>query len=154
MSDVWESVQREEVGPEERLSRLLFWPEMYGKKENDLVWDGGVFQFPREGNCCESLTWRKYKPTIADVHALGCEAEVRKAGRKYTGAATARAGDITNFRNVHGYGFRLVHEPDDGIHHVHVCYSVETGSKPTRNDKSELRLFLKGVFTEMDAHSC
>ena len=61
----------EQIPEDDEVSRLLFAPLM-GAPGGDLIWEN-VFQFPSADGYCESVVWRKYAVTIADVHALGCE---------------------------------------------------------------------------------
>lgn len=122
------------------------------------------FQFP--GNQCESVIWhRKIPDGIEGVHRLGCEKQAQARERQatagkvpdktYVGAATARCGVIRSFRNPQGHGVKVVHEPTEGAHHVHLCYdSNADGPALTRSDKNEIKLKLAEIFGDLSRHSC
>lgn len=142
-------VEREEIAPEELLDRHVFHPPMFPSGE---ILFSAFFEFPRGE--CESVIWREHVDGgLGGVHRMGCERQAKTrrrqvaAGKRpdktYIGAATARAGDISVYRNPHGHGVKVVHEPTEGRHHVHLCYESAPGSAAmTRSDKNEIKLKL------------
>jgi hypothetical protein len=135
------------------VSRLLFAPTMR-REDSDIFWEN-VFQFPTIAGGCESVIWRKYAETIADVHDLGCEKQAadRNKGRNqstYFGAITGNVGEIKSIRSANGIGFTIVHVPEEGKFHAHVAFSP--GSK--KNDRAELKVLLKSKFSALEAHTC
>jgi hypothetical protein len=137
----------------EMVSRLLFEPSMRREDEN-IFWEN-VFQFPTAAGGCESVIWRKYAMTVADVHNLGCEKQTsdRNKGRHqttYFGAITGNVGEIKAIRSANGICFTIVHVPDEGVFHAHVAFSP--GSK--KNDRTELKVLLRSKFSALEAHAC
>jgi hypothetical protein len=154
-------LEREEVDPEDLLDRHVFHPPMFPGGE---ILYSAFFEFP--DNQCESVVWRRYVAEgLASVHRMGCERQAaarrrQVAARKppdktYIGAATAKAGDIVNYRNPQGHGVRVLHEPKEGRHHVHLCYDSAPGSPVmTRADKNEIKLKLVEIFDTLQRHDC
>jgi hypothetical protein len=154
-------VEREEVGPDELLDRHVFHPPMFPGGE---ILFSTLFEFP--GNQCESVVWRQHVDGGLDgVHRIGCERQAAARKRQistgktpdktYIGAATARAGDISAYRNPQGHGVSVVHEPKEGRHHVHLCYDSRPGSAAmTRGDKNEIKLKLVEIFALLHRHQC
>jgi hypothetical protein len=144
----------EQIPEDDEVSRLLFAPLM-GAPGGDLVWDN-VFQFPSADGYCESVVWRKYAPTIADVHLLGCNKQyTRPADKKlitYTGAITATVANILKLASKNGVKFKVEHYPPDGIYHVHVAYEFD--GTISKNDKVELKSELRKVFGQRSDHTC
>jgi hypothetical protein len=135
------------------ISRLLFEPGMRDS-DQDIFWDG-VFQFPSDAGNCESVVWRKYAATIAEVHAMGCAKQIsdRDNGRvrsTYFGAITGIVGDIRSMKSACGISFTVVHVPAEGIFHAHIGFSP--GSK--KNDRSELKVLLRSKFGQVESHTC
>ena len=127
-----------------------------GEPEGELIW-GNVFMFKTDRDFKESVVWRKYAPLIIDVHKLGCEKQAsdRRAGRTnatYIGALTANVGEVRNIRSAKGARFRILHEPDEGIHHAEISY--DPNHSLTRNDKAELKMQIKSKFQTRDDHIC
>jgi len=154
-------IPREIIGNDELLSRQVFHPPMF--PDGVLLLVRALFEFP--GGQCESLVWHRYAAGLDGIHRMGCERQTelrqrqlsagRNADKTYVGAATARAVDITQYRNPNGHGFSLCHEPAEGIHHVHVCYDSVPGSQPmTRGDKGEIKLKLAEIFHALSRHVC
>lgn len=145
----------EQIPDNDSLSRHIDFPHKY-RPDEDLIWWPAVFEFP-DGKG-ESLVWRKYKPTIEEVHALGCEREAKKKESKpdwlYKGAITTKAGSIRSIKNSRGHGFRVAHEPTEGIYHAEIARSNDPAMTFNKNDKNELREMLKDVFGPMAPHSC
>lgn len=148
------SIQREKIPGGESICRHIFFPHMYNKF-NELVWMN-VFEFP--GSQCESTIWRRYVNRMEDIRRLGCERErelkATNPEKQYRGAIWARVRDVRRFRNPNNHGFYLVHEPAEGEHHVHICYHVSPGTQMTKNDKNELKLALKRIFSDVLPHAC
>jgi len=126
-----------------------------GALGSELIWQN-VFMFRTEHNCCESLAWRKYAPSIADVHNLGCSKQRndRAAGRNstYFGALTGNAGNVRNLRSKNGGRFEILHAPDEGIHHVHITF--QNVERLTKSDKTELKVLIRGQFAARSEHQC
>ena len=114
---------------------------------------------------CESSVWEKYATTAAAVHTLACRVEKSRRTHKpgtdfqYIGFVSANAGRIRSIRPARGYGFSVIHAPDEGRHHAHICYCQygPPGAPPgpNKNDRSELKLALCAVYGKNIArHSC
>lgn len=125
---------REEVSTDDLLSRHIFDPPMFAGRTLVAKF---FFEFPQ--NRCESVIWqRKLLDAIDGVHRLGCEhraklrqrqaAEGKVPTKKYVGAATARCGEIRGYKNPQGHGIKVVHEPDEGAHHVELCYDSDASA--------------------------
>jgi hypothetical protein len=155
------TTNREEISPDELLSRHIFHPPMFPGGE---LLATAFFEFP--GNQCESVIWhRRLADGLDGVHRLGCEKQAlvrnkqasqgKNPDKTYMGAATARCGEICAYRNPHGHGVRVVHEPAEGRHHVELCYDSMPGSTPMRRgDKSEIKLKLVEIFKDLSRHDC
>jgi hypothetical protein len=152
---------REEVGPNELLSRHIFNPPMFPGGE---LLARYFFEFP--GGQCESVLWRRH---VADglegVHRMGCDKQSRARDRQahqgknpdktYIGAATARAADISSYRNPNGHGLKIIHEPSEGRYHVHICYDSSPGApQMDRSDKNEIKEKLIEIFSDLSHHVC
>jgi hypothetical protein len=155
------AMAREEVGAEELLSRFVFNTPMF---QGGAILAKLLFEFP--DNKCESVVWHRYVADGLDgIHRMGCEKQLQarakqKAAGKipdktYIGAATARAGQISIYRNPNGHGVKVVHEPREGRHHVHICYDSPAGAPHmTPSDKSEIKLKLAEIFHDLSRHDC
>jgi hypothetical protein len=150
-------VEAEEIPGDDNVSRHFDSPYRVGL-DGDLVW-GKIFEFMRGEP--ESLVWRKYKPTIEEVHALGCERQVKIRERKpewtYEGAATANVGQIRNVRTARGHGFVVKHEPGDGqgAHHAEISRESFVENRALEPaDKTELLFVLERLFVDVDMHRC
>jgi hypothetical protein len=151
------AVTPEDIPDGEMVGRLIDFPRMYHDSMG-LIWKQ-VFQFP--GGQHESLVWRKYAPTVEDVHRLGCQRESEKRETKpdmrYSGFISSTAGAIRGIRTQRGHGFALMHIPEEGLHHIGVFYAPDGGASPTSlkpGDKGELKLALGQVFGDLIPHSC
>jgi hypothetical protein len=154
-------LHREEIGPDEILSRHIFHPPMF---PGGALLARTFFEFP--GNQCESVIWGRYVADGFDgIHRLGCQrqtavqqrqqAEGKPPDKTYIGAATAPAGEIDGYRNPQGHGVKVLHEPAEGRHHVHLCYDSAPGSPAmTRADKNEIKFKLVELFHAIDRHNC
>lgn len=146
----------EEIPSEDCVSRHIDSPHKWHPDERKFL-DERVFEFPAP-DYVESLVWRKYKPTLAEVHALGCERQQVKRAVKpswtYEGAITAEVGAIRAIRNQAGDGFALTHSPDEGQYHVHIGYSLVEGQDRIRQRRSDLKERLLKVFSPLEAHVC
>src|SRR5215472_6502049 len=79
----------------------------------------------------------------------------KTANKSYIGAASAKAGEISVYRNPNGHGVTVVHEPAEGRHHAELCYSSQPGSPTmTRSEKNEIKLKLVELFQSIERHSC
>lgn len=159
MADGEEALAVEQIPLGDDVSRHIFWPHKYDEIEAEVIWQA-AFMFSGE---VESVVWRKYKPTIADVHALGCEHEVRRkqttpdARYRYEGALTASVGAIRAIRTARGFGFGVLHEPGDGQgrHHAEIRRLKNDGNEaPKKADRADLLVALRNVFGALDKHSC
>lgn len=144
----------EKIPDDDDVSRHLFSPSM-GNTGGDLVW-GNVFMFKTDNQFRESIVWRKYARTLADVHGLGCQKQTndRAAGKKitYFGALTGNVGRIRAIRSKTGARFQVLHVPDEGIHHAEISYIQD---RPlSKNDKAELKRGIKEEFRDRSEHSC
>ena len=136
-----------------KVSRLVFDPPM-GSNMRDLVWPQ-VFQFQSKNGHVESLVWRRFAPEDGCVHAIGLimEAKIKESGRSkdYVGNISALVDEILSYRNQHGHGFSVVHDPKEGLHHVHIGYSQ--GPQPmTKQDKADLKVKLELIFSEQSGY--
>lgn len=133
------------------VSRLLFEPVM--RVDKDLIWEN-VFQFPTSGGQTESLVWRKYAATIADVHVLGCanQSAARQKGKKatYFGAISGNVEDIRSLKSANGVSFTIDHFPNEGLEHAHIGFTA--GSQ--KNDRNSLKVLLRGKFGAIETHTC
>lgn len=143
---------REPIGAGERLSRLVFFPSMFNESR-ELLWPGGVFQFRDDKGRRESLVWRKYAPSVEEVHEIGCRLESPK--RKYVGAITAHSDPLLSFSNQNGHGFDLVHRPEEGgPWHAEICCKANPAHQFKKTDKLELIAYLREIFSPVEQHSC
>lgn len=137
----------EHVPNEDMVSRLIYRPRMFGD-HSGLTWDV-VFEFPKGE--CESTVWRKYAPERGDVHTIGREIEAlikrRNPHTSYTGFISANVGQVRSIRTARGHGFAVSHEPDEGLHHVEICFSPADGGLQ-KADRIELKLLLRQTFDE------
>jgi hypothetical protein len=152
---------REEVGPDELLSRHIFDPPMFPGGE---LLARCFFEFP--GGQCESVLWHRYVAEgLKGVHRMGCDKQSlardrqahqgRNPDKTYIGAATARANDISSYRNPNGHGLKVIHEPGEGRSHVHICYDSLPGSRQMdRSDKNEIKQKLIEIFSDVSYHVC
>lgn len=121
-----------------------------------------VFEFPSADGDTDSLVWRKYKPTLAEVHEMGCARQMQKRTAKvgstwtYEGAITTTAGAIRAIANRNGCGFLIEHDPSDGQgdHHLKIGYRVPEGHALGPAEKQELKRLLVGAFAPMERHNC
>jgi hypothetical protein len=144
----------DDIPDQEDVSRHLFAPSM-GEWGSDLIWHV-VFMFKTERNYCESVVWRRYASTLADVHKLGCDKQrVDRADGKsstYFGAITGNVGRIRGIRSKNGARFQIVHAPEEGIHHAHISYAGDVS--PSKNDKAELKSKIRREFPDRSEHVC
>lgn len=159
MADGEGAISVEQIPPEDDVSRHIFWPHKYDDIEGGVIWQA-AFMFSGE---VESVVWRKYRPTMADVHALGCEQEARRkqtspeARYRYEGALTASVGAIRAITTARGFGFGVAHEPGDGqgLHHAEIRRLKNGGNEaPKKADRADLLVALRNVFGPLDKHSC
>jgi hypothetical protein len=137
----------EEISDDDQVSRHIDFPHKFNEY-NDLLW-GTAFMF---SDGCESLVWRKYKPTIDEVHALGCERETEKKAHKpeyrYVGALSAGVRPLRLAKTARGHGFSVEHHPEDGqgAHHAELHLTHGGGPPIAKLDRAELRVLLEVIF--------
>ena len=133
------------------------WPPAMGEDFDKLIYHN-VFQFAKEYGSCESLVWRKFAPHIGCVHAIGCYAQLKQPKhrkRYYSGAISAEVDAVRNFKSKRGHGFKIIHEPSEGIHHVHITLDKSPDVEFNKGDRSELLIALMTVlFKDQSEHSC
>lgn len=141
----------EQVPNEEAISRIIYFPRMYDDYTG-LIWDV-VFEFP--GRPCESTVWRRYAREDRDVHRIGRDVEalkkLRKPQTRYVGFISASVGDVRSITTARGHGFAVNHQPDEGLHHVEICFGAsgpEDKGDLKKNDRNELKLLLRNAFDD------
>lgn len=147
----------EEIPSADHVSRYIDSPHKFSPQERELI-APNVFQLPSSDGQRESLVWRKYKPAIEDVHALGCAIQwVKRAANPnwtYEGAISAKVECIRQIKSKLGGGFSVEHAPAEGIHHAEVKYRVADGRKLGTAEKLDLKQMLRDVFSPMESHVC
>jgi hypothetical protein len=149
----------EEIPPEDSVSRHIFWPHKFDEVKG-VIWQS-AFMFSGIDEA-ESVVWRKYKPQIEDVQALGCEQQSRKKAQspdarfRYEGAITANVGAIRTISTARGFGFEVRHEPSggQGRHHAEIRRRRSGDETPKKSDRADLLVSLKNVFGKLEPHSC
>jgi len=144
----------ESIPASDDVSRHLFFPHML--KNSEILWKR-VFQFQPENNYCESVVWRKYAQSILDVHVLGSikvkKDRITRTDRLYLGAFTCSVNLIINLETDSNIQCKIKHDPSEnqGRHHAHLKLLLpENMTKPSKNDKSEIRLKLKRIFEPLE----
>ena len=107
--------QVEEIPADHYVSRHIDLPHKYAD-DAGLIWQR-VFEFP--GGVGESVVWRQYKPSVAEVHALGCDRQDLKRSQypeknppwTYIGAMTAQVQQLRAIETRRGHGFVVEHKP-------------------------------------------
>jgi len=126
-----------------------------GSAGGELIWVN-VFMFKTDRNFTESVVWRKYAPSIADAHALGCHKQKvdRDAGKNctYFGALTGRVEEVRRIRSKTGARFQVLHVPVEGNYHAEISYLHDRDL--TKNDKAELKGEIKKKFLARSEHTC
>lgn len=146
--------EKESIPANDEVSRHIFFPFMF---ENSEIFWKKVFLFKTNNKYCESVVWRKYAPSIIDVHVLG-NIKVTKdrfthKNRMYIGAYTCSVSLITNINTSNNIRIGVEHDPsnDQGRHHAHLkLLFPENINKPEKNDRSEIILKLKRVFEPIE----
>lgn len=145
----------EDIPDGDAVCRLVFFPHMYNDAKA-LIWKM-VFSFPN-GNC-ESVVWKRYAREPEDAHRLGRELETtmrqKIVDRRYTGFVSAIVGAIREIQTPNGHGFAVNHAPDEGRHHVEICFASagQIGVvKLKPSEKAELKAYLEKVFDELVAN--
>lgn len=156
--------QVEEIPADHYVSRHIDLPHKYAD-DAGLIWQR-VFEFP--GGVGESVVWRQYKPSVAEVHALGCDRQDLKRSQypeknppwTYIGAMTAQVQQLRAIETRRGHGFVVEHKPldddgsDQGIYHAEITYKVHPDNPLNKNDKTELKELIQRVFGPLDTHVC
>ncbi|MGN6828881.1 hypothetical protein [Paucibacter sp. M5-1] len=144
----------EEIPPEDQVSRHIDAPHKWKPAEQEFE-EARLFEFPRDEP--ESVVWRHYAPSIAEIHQMGCQRQAEKRPAKpsytYVGAITATAEAIRAIR-VKGHGFQLEHAPEEGLWHAHVSYLKEPNAEFNRAHKLDLKEHLRKAFGPLESHSC
>ncbi len=147
----------EDIPDDDEVSRHIDSPLRFSAAERKLI-EGNVFQFPSADGNRESLIWRKYKPTLAELHAMGCERQAHKrmthTAWTYEGAITIVVRAVRQLRNRNRNGFVVEHDPVEGIHHVTIRFCCPVGYELKKAEKSELKDMLVRAFRPIDEHSC
>lgn len=147
--------QVEFIDDSEKVSRQLDRPHKYDPLRG-VLWEN-AFMF---SNGAESLVWRNHKPSIEEVHELGCMRQASKRSTKpewsYVGSITTTAGQIRAIETARGHRLGVEHHPEDGqgAHHAEVKLRPMDGVSIKRNDRSELRLMLERAFGPIERHTC
>ena len=127
------------------LVRAIFAPQM-GEALDGLV-KLAVFEFPKSQP--ESVFWRRFFPRDQHTHWMGRRIEKAAVAvgrnKRYLGFVRADAKKIRAFQSAAGFGFVLEHAPEEGLHHVHISFSLNNGTAPNKPQKSELRVALVQV---------
>ncbi|MBP6894345.1 MAG: hypothetical protein KBC94_07975 [Pseudacidovorax sp.] len=140
------------------MSKTIDSPEKWNRAEERFI-DERVFLF-KKPDYVESVVWRKYMPSLAEVHAWGCARQAEKRTTKqvwtYEGAATANVGDIRDIRTQHGDSVEVVHDPSDGQgdHHAHLQLRFGTDEQHIPQRRTDLKEAVLRLFTAVDRHSC
>lgn len=146
----------EHIPDEDDIWRHLFAPAMQEPAGN-LRWEN-VFMFKSQFGYNESVAWSKYAD-LNKVHELGCKKQSNDRGEgkqtTYIGAICARVARIRTLKSKNGVGFEVIHDPsgDQGMHHAHIRYAAANAA-PNKNDKSELKVLLREIFSEPHEHAC
>jgi hypothetical protein len=123
-------------------------------------------QFPftyKSNERAESVFWRKYAPTISEVHERGCRLEKIKNARrtkalKYIGSRSALVAAIRQIKSGRGHKFKVIHVPEDGDRaHAHICIEPAPGvtaKQVEANDIRELVSLLFRHFGNLEGHTC
>lgn len=147
----------EAIPNEDEVSRHIDSPFRFSSTERKVI-EISVFEFPSAEGNRESLVWRKYKPTLAELHVMGCERQAHKRATRsdwtYEGAITIVVGVARQLQNGRGHRFLIEHDPQEGIHHVSVRLFHPEGRELKKADKTELKDMLVKAFGPMDPHSC
>lgn len=109
----------------------------------------------------ESVYWRRYAPSINDVHERGCSLQAKWIGtgskQIYEGARTAVVERIRSIRSERGHRFEVIHYPQDSDRaHAHVAIVRASGKVQglNKNDKLELVRLIAVCFTNFEPHIC
>lgn len=157
------SVAPQEYVPDECVvNRNIFWPNMYDAGVMD---KRGRFSFQYKNNKrVESVIWRKYKPRLESVHALGCAKQYEdnrnrqgKKPRQYKGTIDGEVRDIRGITCLGGHTVEVIHEPSEGTHHAHLQIALNGQTdipKINKNEFNDLRDELTKVFSELREHTC
>ena len=145
----------EEIPDGDDISRHIDFPHKYNDAK-ELLWPN-AFMF--SSGAGESVVWRRYKPTINDVHELACERQLLKREQKpswtYVGAITTSAGLVRGIKNRRGNGFAVAHHPEDDQGQYHAEIHRRAGENAIiKSEKAELLLMLTEVFGPLDHCVC
>jgi len=141
-----------DIPDEDKVHRTIFRPFMQGA---DGMLNRGVFMFQeRNGVRKESLIWDRYVTTPNAIHELGIkkETDARADGKEqtYTGYISAIAKAIKQI-SVNGHGFILIHEPEEGQHHIGIRFNPDIPDNKDRHLRNELKTLLIECFSSLVA---
>lgn len=143
----------EEIHEGDAIYRSVDVPRMYSDVDG-LIWKQ-IFEF--SGSNGESVIWGKYAPTLPDVHNIGCQRAAIKRDKRpefdYAGCVSSTAGLIRNI-SVSGHRFKVLHVPEEGLHHAEIHYDIFEGAVLTKPQKLDLKFQLQRSFGPLHAHSC
>jgi hypothetical protein len=119
------------------------------------------------GECAESVFWRKYAPSVVDLHQRGCDIESQKKARAaqqskpfqpYIGARYVIVSHVTACVTARGFSLQVIHLPENGDRaHSHIAIVPVDGQVPSKiksNDKTELAACLLEKFGDLHWHRC
>lgn len=144
----WSRVLRE-IQDSEHVSRHVYQPRMYDY--NEFIWDQ-IFEFPTyKGKKEESVVWRCVCIYDNEVHEIGKSREESKRleGKSitYLGFFSSEVGPIRIKRTTRGHSFDVFHAPEEGEWHAVITIVTADGiGKPNKNDNSDVRELLRGLF--------
>lgn len=150
----------EEIPDNEIVSRSIEFPHMYDPISGKLS-DLHTFAFPSNSGYPngrpESVIWRRYVPSIRDVHAIGLakvardnvERELGKQ-KEYRGVISSTVGSIRRVQNRRGHGLDVEHEPSEAPYHAQVFLRIADGQELKKVDKAELRMMLFQCFSPVE----
>lgn len=159
MSSLSSGVAIEAIPDEDKVSRAIF------DAPDNVISDLFVFTYDSvRDERAESVYWRRYAPTIEDVHTRGCrlETKFRSAGRAtalrtYIGARSAHVAALRSVRSQRGHELAVVHVPQDGdLAHAHIAISPNgcRVKKIKQNDKVELAELALRCFGDLERYRC
>ena len=143
--------------PDHAVVSLQIWQPTMGEGFEALIYQM-VFPFSPQSERCESLVWRKFAPHLGCLHSIGCYQQSQKSQekiRRYGGTISASVGHLRKFRTARGHGFRIMHEPSEGIQHVHITFQKSGECDINKKDRGELRIALMDqLFRDQSEHVC
>jgi len=148
------------VGDADGVARLSFAKR---SSEDDDYLEIPPWEFPSndadpEVDRTESAVCRNVKPSVDEVHQLGCqiEAAARAANRdrRYLGCLESTAGTIRSKKTTKGHGFDVRRYTKEGDWHLHIKVLIAHGMAYGKHDKSDVRALMREAFPTLISHSC